>query len=342
MGNVAARLICADVLDGLRSLDAESVQTCITSPPYWGLRNYGTDGQIGLEPTPGAYVERMVEVFREVHRVLRPDGTLWVNIGDSFMSSGPRQTGRNDTNRETPGGRGGSFRGGVRTPVIGDGWKSHGEGLKPKNLVGIPWRLAFALQNDGWYLRSDIIWHKPNPMPESVRDRPTKAHEYVFLLSKQPRYFYDADAIREASVDPEGSAKRYESSFFVGPKHESGGYSADGATHTGGMKVFSGKRNRRSVWTVATRGFRGAHFAVFPEALVEPCVLAGSRIGDTVLDPFVGSGTTGVVALRHGRTFVGIDLNPEYINLAHKRIHSDAPLLNTVALAVNATSQETA
>ena len=256
--------------------DGVKVQTCVTSPPYFGLRDYGHDGQIGLEQTPEEYIANMVEVFRCVRDVLADDGTLWLNLGDSFGSG--------------------------------------------KQLTGIPWRVALALQADGWILRQDIIWHKPNPMPESVRDRCTKAHEYVFLLSKSEKYFFDSEAIREDSVDPVGSAKRYKAPFFVGDKHEAGGYSANGAKHTGGMKVFDGKRNKRSVWTVNTKPYKGAHFATFPTALIEPCILAGSRTKDIVLDPFMGSGTTAQVAFQNGRQYLGCELNQEYESLQKKRI----------------------
>jgi DNA modification methylase len=315
----AARILVGDALARLQELPDGSVQTCITSPPYWGLRDYGNDGQLGLEPTPDEYVANMVAVFREVRRVLADDGTLWLNLGDSYAAR-IRQSGANHVGSITAGSAG----------VLTEYRRPLPVGLKEKDLVGIPWRVAFALQADGWWLRQDIIWHKPNPMPESVTDRCTKAHEYVFLLSKSARYFYDAAAIQESSVDPEGSAKRYAMPFFVGAKHESGGYSADGARHTAGMKAFSGTRNRRSVWTITTKPYTGAHFAVMPADLVEPCVLAGSKRGDTVLDPFTGSGTVGMVALRHDRKFVGVELNEAYAQLANTRIYEDGPLFNKV------------
>lgn len=306
-------------LDLLAAMPDESVQTCVTSPPYWGLRDYGEDGQLGLEPTPEAYVKNMVAVFRGVRRVLRNDGTLWLNLGDSYM-----------------GGGGGNYGTGISTA------SNHGQhltnvrnrqsfieatGLKAKDLVGIPWRVALALQADGWYLRSDIIWHKPNPMPESVTDRPTKSHEYVFLLTKQPKYYYDAEAIREDGVIPAGT------------KAAKG--SAERAAQPGvnsrppEYKVYSGKRNKRTVWKVKTRPFAGAHFAVFPPELVEPCVLAGSPVGGTVLDPFSGAGTTGMVALRNSRSYIGLELNPEYAALSRERIRDDAPLLNIESEVVN-------
>jgi DNA modification methylase len=242
-------------------------QTCVTSPPYYGLRDYGHEGQIGLEETPEEYIKAMVEVFRCVWDVLEDDGTLWLNIGDSYNTS--------------PAGNK-TWGDGVGTnKAYEENQIHHGKkiikSLKPKDLIGIPWALAFALRADGWYLRQDIIWHKPNPMPESVQDRCTKAHEYIFLMSKSQKYYYDAEAIKEASSDPKGSANRYKAPFFAGDKHESGGYSATGATHTKGMKEFDGNRNKRSVWTVTTKPYAGAHFAVFPSDLIEPCILAGSR-----------------------------------------------------------------
>jgi DNA modification methylase len=221
------------------------------------------DRQLGLEPTPDAYIANMVAVFREVRRVLRPDGVCWLNLGDSYANDGKWG---GSTGGKHVGGRDGT-----------EGYRLKREtGLKPKDLVGIPWRVAFALQADGWWLRADVIWAKPNPMPESVTDRPTKAHEYVFLLTKSARYFWDAEAVKEQSADPEGSAARYEKPFFVGPKHEAGGYSASGAKHTAGMKTFSGTRNLRSVWTIATQSFSEAHFATFPPALAETCIKAGT------------------------------------------------------------------
>ena len=350
------QIIQGDVIETLRTLPEGFIHTCVTSPPYWGLRDYGVEGQIGLEETPEEYVEKMVEVFREVRRVLRDDGTLWLNLGDSYANSNA---------------------GGKKTP----------EGLKPKDLVGIPWRVAFALQADGWYLRSDIIWHKPNAMPESVKDRPTKAHEYIFLLSKSPKYYYDADAIREPMVkgDANSGAKNY--------RRINGAEFRDDSTQS--RKDNPLGRNKRTVWTVSTKPFKGAHFAVFPPDLIEPCILAGAPekacphcgapwvpvyrreyvggkddpnkenyktpngryevrtergFGGTksnraqridilegheptcqcenndgsgrgiVLDPFFGSGTTGVVAEKHGRQWIGIELNPDYIEIARGRL----------------------
>jgi DNA modification methylase len=304
-----AKIIIGDVRTAMKLIPDQSVQTCVTSPPYWGLRDYGEGDQIGLEETPEQYVDQMVQVFREVRRVLKDDGTLWLNIGDSYAGN---------MSRASNNGRAGfgSEREGVFSRMP--------DGLKPKDLVGIPWRLAFALQADGWYLRQDIIWAKPNPMPESVTDRCTKSHEYVFLLTKSRQYFYDHEAIKETALtEPKARDKNAE------------GYQADyakGERFSAGERVFGadGMRNKRDVWTVATKPFKGAHFAVMPEALVEPCILAGSAAGDTVLDPFTGSGTVGMVALRHNRNFVGTELNPEYAELAVNRIYNDAPLLNEI------------
>lgn len=262
-----SQIVFGDSRRELTAFDDRSFQCCITSPPYWGLRDYGIDGQIGAEPNLDTYIKDIVEVFREVRRVLRDDGTLWLNIGDSFTSG--NRTWR-DHDKKNPG-RGMSYR--PATP----------EGLKPKDLIGVPWRIAFALQSDGWYLRSDIIWNKPNCQPESVRDRPTRSHEYVFLFSKSEKYYYEAEAIKEPSNDG---------------RH----------------------KNKRSVWNINTTPFKGAHFAVFPPELVRICLSAATKKGDTVLDPFLGSGTVGLVASTLERKFVGIELNPEYIKLAQSRI----------------------
>lgn len=278
------------------------VQMCVTSPPYFGLRDYGHEGQIGLEQTPEEYIAAMVEVFRCVRDMLADDGTLWLNIGDSYANGGRKTRDKDDKLAQR----------GMDTRPSDPVW------IKPKDLIGIPWMLAFALRSDGWYLRQDIIWHKPNPMPESVRDRCTKAHEYVFLLSKSERYFFDSEAMKEPSAGwPVGGAKTrgktgYASASGAGksPQRDSyGGLGGDGET-----------RNRRSVWTVATRPYKGAHFATFPPALIEPCILAGSRPGDIVLDPFMGSGTTAQVALQHGRQYLGCELNPNYETLQTERI----------------------
>jgi DNA modification methylase len=300
-----------DCREILKTLPTESVHCVVTSPPYFGLRSYLPDGhphkarEIGLEETPEAFVANLVEVFREVRRVLRGDGVCWINLGDSY--NGSSGTGGATAKQST---NAGSFHNGATKNV---------PGLKPKDIIGIPWRVAFALQADGWYLRQDIIWSKPNPMPESVTDRCTKSHEYVFLLSKSARYWYDAEAVKEKSVDPEGSANRYKNSFWENGKHQTGGYSANGAKHTSGMKEFNGNRNRRSVWTVATQPYSEAHFATFPAKLIETMILAGCPVGGTVLDPFFGSGTVGQVCEALGRNWIGIDLNDGYSALQQKR-----------------------
>jgi len=309
------RVIVGDCIEGMLSLPDQSVHTCVTSPPYFGLRDYGMAGQIGLEATPDAFVARLVEVFREVRRVLRDDGTLWLNLGDSYASSPPgnntkgvsAKSGLNGVN-----GTSGKYR---ETLDAGHATKrdtSRLPGLKPKDLIGIPWRVAFALQADGWYLRQDIIWHKPNPMPESVRDRCTKAHEYVFMLSKSARYFFDAEAMREPAVYPAGTKGAKGSAERQAEK----GVNARPPEY----KVYDGFRNRRSVWTVATKPFAGAHFATFPPDLIEPCILAGCPVGGTVLDPFGGSGTTAGVAVRNGRNAILCELNPEYAALMPDRV----------------------
>jgi DNA modification methylase len=456
------RIIVGDALERLTELEAASVQTCVTSPPYWGLRDYGTatweggddecdhlppptrasvtstlkndgrpnpgakayeaatptpyrdecgkcgakriDSQLGLEPTPDEYVEKLVDVFRGVWRVLRDDGTLWLNLGDSYAGSWGNQGRKAERGTQRP------INGEMLTPVHDERYPSKGSntgtpppGLKPKDLVGIPWRVAFALQADGWYLRSDVIWSKPNPMPESVTDRPTKAHEYLFLLTKSPRYFYDADAIRETFDAPEGPSGRR----AIRPGVDTnGGGQASGEQFRGYLE--NAGRNKRSVWTVSTQPYPGAHFATFPPKLIEPCVKAGtppkacglcgapwqrqtehgeiqstggsktgarasnmdtvSSLGQSaekgafntgefiqrerittgwtatcehdddsgvavVLDPFNGAGTTGIVATRLERDYVGIELNPEYADMARRRIHDDAPLLNVEATA---------
>jgi DNA modification methylase len=304
------QLIIGDCIEGIRTLPDQSVHTCVTSPPYFGLRDYGMDGQIGLEVTPDAFVARLVEVFREVRRVLRDDGTLWLNLGDSYSTHAAGKV-ANPMAKST--------LAGVKTQAVanessrarGDYYRTPG-GLPEKNLLGIPWRVAFALQADGWYLRQDIIWHKPNPMPESVTDRCTKAHEYVFLLSKSARYYFDAEAVKEEGVYPAGTKAAKGSA----DRQAQQGVNARPPEY----KVYDGFRNRRSVWTVATKPFAGAHFATFPPGLIEPCILAGSPVGGTVLDPFGGSGTTAGVAMKHGRNAVLCELNPEYAALIPARI----------------------
>jgi len=274
------RIIKGDCIKSLKKLDDKSVNTCITSPPYWGLRNYQEYKQLGMEDTPEEFISNLVDVFREVKRVLRDDGTVWLNLGDTYCGTGHKGNYTDPKHKEG--------RNGQKIAL-----NNKIDGLKSKDLVGIPWRVALALQQDGWYLRQDIIWHKPNTMPESVKDRCTKAHEYIFLLSKNKKYYYDYEAIKEDAV-------------------------------------IGKKRNKRSVWTVPTKPFKGAHFATFPMDLIEPCVLAGCPEGGTVLDPFGGSGTTGLVADRNGRNAVLIELNNEYAEMARDRLYNDAPLFADV------------
>lgn len=339
----AHQIQVGDCLELLRAMPDESAHTCITSPPYFGLRDYGMAGQIGLEQSPADFVTRLVEVFREVRRVLRDDGTLWVNMGDSYASiaggyAPEGSAGKHDVvSRAT---RGAVRRGQRRSPPTG---------LKQKDLIGIPWRLAFALQDDGWYLRQDIIWHKPNPMPESVRDRCTKAHEYLFLLSKSPRYYFDREAIAEplapASVARLAQTDWDQQRGSATPSKDNGTMKAVGGRRskrysfaretkssagTHGQKAqhrpdrpdidYSATRNKRSVWSVPTAGFKGAHFATFPLELIRPCVLAGAPRGGLILDPFGGAGTTGLVAMQEGRDSVLLELNPEYAAIARSRL----------------------
>jgi DNA modification methylase len=288
-----------DCIQSLKSLPEGIVNTCVTSPPYYGLRDYGEQGQVGLEQTPEEYVQKLVEVFREVKRVLRDDGTLWLNLGDSYSGSGKAPAGnlgKTHNEREM-----------THTHVSG----KVPDGLKPKDLIGIPWMVAFALRNDGWYLRQDIIWHKPNPMPESVTDRCTKSHEYIFLLSKSKTYYYDAESIKEPVKQDWGTRDR------TNGKYHNAGTGLN--PHTGLQKSYE-KANKRSVWSVTTKPFHGAHFATFPPDLIEPCVIAGSPEGGIVLDPFFGSGTTGLVAMRNNRKYLGCELNSEYISIANERL----------------------
>ena len=365
-------ILCGDALTELRKLADESVNCCVTSPPYWGLRDYGTakwegggsecdhlagplassksglhdgagcsesekvrtggmpfrevcgkcgahriDSQLGLEKTPEEYVAKMVEVFREVRRVLRSDGTLWLNLGDSYAANGAR---RNNN------GEGASTMGwpGQRKETLNKAAKmvlpAVHSGLKPKDLVGIPWRVAFALQADGWWLRQDIIWAKPNPMPESVTDRPTKAHEYIFMLTKSARYWYDAEAIKEPNTP--GTIHRLKSGGPVMPIGSGPKQSQLGNNHGGPEFIItSGLANRRSVWTITTKPYAEAHFATFPPEIPELCIKAGCPKGGKVLDPFFGAGTTGLVAMRLGREFIGVDLSPAYCEMARKRIY---------------------
>lgn len=301
-----ARVLVGDCLESMRTLPDGVARCCVTSPPYFGLRDYGVDGQIGLEPTPEAYIDRLVAVFREVRRVLADDGTLWLNLGDSYAAGGGAQV--IQTKNASHG------LAGMRMPTP---W------IAPKNLLGIPWRVALALQADGWYLRSDIIWHKPNPMPESVKDRPTKAHEYLFLLAKSGRYYYDAEAIAEEAVH--GGRLVKATNAATAKNGQKGRYGATAFGFTQHDTVVGATRNARTVWTIPTRPFKGAHFAVFPEALAERCILAGSAPGDTILDPFGGSGTVGVVATKRGRSAILCELNPEYAAMAEGRVAQTQP-----------------
>ena len=301
---VCPSIMCGDAMDQLSAMASDSVQCCVTSPPYFNLRDYGAPGQLGREASPGEYVEKLVKVFREVRRVLRPDGTLWLNIGDSYTSGNRKNRGRDE-----------------KLPARTVGWHPPTpHGMKPKDLMGIPWMVAFALRADGWYLRQDIIWHKPNAMPESVRDRCTRSHEYIFLLSKLEQYYFDADAIREPFVTPPrtGERRSYSPGCASSFDMERGHIGQHG--NFAGLPLNPNGKNKRDVWAVSTSSFKGAHFAVFPEKLAEPCILAGCPKGGLVLDPFMGSGTTGVVAKRLGRGFIGIDINPDYCDMAADRI----------------------
>ena len=325
---ITSTILVGDVREKLREMPAESVHCVVTSPPYWGLRDYGVEGQIGLEETPEAWVAAMVETFREVRRVLRDDGTCWVNLGDSYAGNSAVRHDQEEQFRERSDRKGydpGNAFANYGARMARGGGAGIGD-LKPKDLIGQPWMLAFALRADGWYLRSEIIWHKPNPMPESCTDRPTKSHEQLFLLSKSPRYFYDADAVREAAEYGFSPTTRGEGIISPGSV-ESNGRGSRTVTRGDG-----GTRNLRDVWTIATHSFPGAHFATFPPKLVEPCIKAGCPQDGTVLDPFCGAGTTGLVAARLGRDFIGIELNPEYAAMARKRIKGDMPLFTEVSL----------
>lgn len=299
-------------LEVLRSFEDKCINCCVTSPPYYGLRDYGVEGQIGNEDTPFDYVDKLVDIFVEVRRVLKDDGTLWLNLGDSWAGSSqgavtkhptPKQASNHGTN--------------YMTTEHHISKLKHIEGCKPKDLIGIPWMVAFALRESGWYLRQDIIWAKGNPMPESVKDRCTKSHEYIFLLSKNRKYYYDYQAIKEPAV----------TKATVRDKNKEG-YQADyakGDRFSKGERVYGadGMRNKRDVWNVNTKPCKEAHFATYPDTLIEPCILAGCPEGGVVLDPFMGAGTTGMVAKRYNRNYVGIELNTEYIDIANKRIEND-------------------
>jgi DNA modification methylase len=314
--NLDAKIIVGDNRQTLRALPEQSVQTVITSPPYFGLRDYGEDDQIGLEATPQEFIEQLCLVFDEVWRVLKDDGTLWVNLGDSYAAF--------RDSKSTPD----SLRSGDGTKVAGASNRNPANlrkaGLKHKDLIGIPWRFAFAMQERGWYLRQDIIWAKPNPMPESVTDRCTKSHEYIFLLTKQPRYYYDNEAIKEDSIwasDSRAGAGRLE---YEGKRQGQEG------TGQESFVTITDKRNKRSVWTVNTKPYKEAHFAVYPPELIEPCILSGSKEGDIVLDPFSGSGTTGEVALKHNRNYIGLELNPDYARLSERRLAAALGMFGSV------------
>jgi len=315
-------IIQGDCLEQLKNFPSNRIHMCVTSPPYWGLRDYGVLGQLGLEPTLGEYLQKMVEIFEEVKRVLKPRGTLWLNMGDKYNGDAP---GSRDADRWPKQSRNDNNPNVGRVP-----------GHKNKDMFGIPWRVAFALQEAGWYLRSDIIWEKPNPMPESVRDRPTKSHEYLFLMSKSARYYYDFEAIKEPIVgdgrtgtgvgfglgydkNPKRRFKKTPSGWDTGPGNHD---DKKGRYHNAGASPLidmDGKRNKRSVWTVPTKPCSDAHFATFPEDLIDPCIKAGCPKKGVVLDPFMGSGTTARVAIKNGCKYVGIELNPEYIKLAKRR-----------------------
>ena len=292
-----------------------SVNMCVTSPPYYGLRDYGVEGQVGIEQSPDEYIARLVAVFDEVYRVLANDGTLWLNIGDSYAGSGkgPMTLSANGKSRDV-------FDMQNRIYEVPKKWK----GIKPKDMIGIPWMLAFALRERGWYLRSDIIWHKINCLPESIKDRPTKCYEHIFLLAKSPHYYYDYMAIREPLKDV--SAERYKRGRSAANKYaDKQGISS---VHENFSDFDQQFRRKRDVWEVSTNSYKmDEHFAMFPERLIEPCVLAGSKIGGVVLDPFFGSGTTGAVAKRLGRNYIGIDLNPHYLEKAQERIDKVIPAM---------------
>jgi len=288
-------IITGGVLDKIKEISDESVNCVVTSPPYWGLRDYGVDGQIGLEESPEEYVSKIVDIFREIKRVLKKDGTVWLNLGDTYCGTGSKGEWKDPKHKEGRNGQSVAVNNNIN-------------GLKTKDLVGIPWRVAFALQSDGWWLRQDIIWHKPNPMPESVTDRCTKSHEYIFLLTKDKKYYYDYEMIKEKGNIPAGTLAA------------KGSGKREGNRRPPEYKEYDGFRNKRSVWTVNTKPYREAHFAVYPEELIEPCIKAGCPKGGVVLDPFMGSGTTGVVSKKFGREFIGIELNPEYVKLAKKRL----------------------
>lgn len=350
--NSQGAILTGDALTTLRTLPDQSVQCCVTSPPYWGLRDYGVSGQIGLESSPQEYVAALLPIFGEVKRVLCNDGTLWLNLGDRYIGYHGNKKAHGSA---APSDKDG-YRENMRATSVG------ADGLKNKDMSGIPWQVAFALQEQGWYLRCDIIWHKPNPMPESVKDRPTRAHEYIFLLSKSERYYYDYEAVREpaaAFTDHDATGPGYAApgqtphrgtrprpqsaralSFSrtvseperLGQMYSQHRPNRNPCPSKGDAKTFRGggpypiyTRNRRDVWTVATRGFSGAHFATFPPELIRPCILAGCPAGGVVLDPFFGAGTVGVVCVEEGRSYLGIEINPDYVAMADRRIGQARP-----------------
>ena len=311
-------ILYGDCKDTLKTIDCK-VQMCVTSPPYYGLRDYGGESdQIGQESTPEEYINNLVEVFREVRNVLSDDGILWVNIGDSYYNYRPGKgqglvkQSVSKTNQDLP------TKCNRRANKL--------EGLKEKDLIGIPWMLAFALRSDGWYLRQDIIWHKPNPMPESVKDRCTKSHEYIFLLSKNKKYYYDNEAIKEPVKQDWGTRDRTKGKY-----HNSG----TGLSPHSGLSKSYDRKNKRSVWSVTNKPYKDAHFAVYPPDLIEPCILAGSKEGDIILDPFMGSGTTGMVAKKLGRHYIGCELHESYAELIDKRVPVDKPVHNALTMALN-------
>ena len=342
------QIIQSDCIEGLRTLPDKSVNCCVTSPPYFGLRDYGHEGQIGLEETPDQFVAKLVEVFREVKRVLKDDGTLWLNLGDSYAGSGKGANPDGSVHKSALSGKQGTHKGtteGRKKPQ-----KAHEIGLKPKDLIGIPWMVAFALRADGWYLRQDIIWHKPNPMPESVTDRCTKSHEYIFLLSKSARYYYDNEAIKQPlaetsiprlSQDVEnqngsdrvpGKSNGKMKAVVGGVKHKNLDLPNAHTLHKTinqngeGWDYSSGMANKRSVWTVTTKPYSEAHFATYPPDLIVDCIKAGCPEGGIVLDPFMGAGTTAMVARKLNRQYIGFELNPEYIMIAKNRLQSQLGL----------------
>lgn len=361
---MSAKILEGNVLETLKDVPPCSVQCVVTSPPYYGLRDYGVDGQIGLEETPEAYVEKLVQVFREVRRVLKDDGTLWLNLGDSYWG-GKGQSAHGGSEKQRARFERNESINREYQEVGRHGWTAPKDGkhpvIKPKDLIGIPWMVAFALRADGWWLRQDIIWSKPNPMPESVTDRCTKAHEYIFLLTKSKVYYYDQDAIREPYAEaslPRALRGTSENNKWVEgapgstahtisqprknvrkqfeKEHGGGGSGLKGHS---GYKAADGRllinplgRNKWSVWEVPTVAYKEAHFATFPPALIEPCILAGSKEGDTVLDPFNGSGTTGEVSIKHNRHYIGCELNPDYVRLTKRRLSKVQPVLTATRL----------